>query len=143
MAKVTLKMRKESLAELLKENEGAELSAELIGKITGIFGGGQTSNKVNEAGEVHCNYFDAYLPASEFAVSSKGKIDSMSKEGKRLYRTQKSMVNKATTEVLKQFRAKEITAAEMEELLSTIDENAAYRYPQGTEAVNTDYPFEV
>jgi len=143
MAKVTLKMRKETLAELLAENVGAELTAELTAKITGIFGGGHTSNKINEDGEIHCTYFDVYMPAEEFAVSAKGKIDSMSKEGKKLHRTQKSMTNKATTEVLKQFRAKEIDAAEMEELLSTIDANAGHRYPQGTASINTDFPFAV
>jgi tryptophanyl-tRNA synthetase len=143
MAKVTMKQRKEKLAEVLEANAGAELTDELMAEIKGIFGGSGTSNKVNGKGEVHCNYFDVYLPAEEFAVSNKGKIDSMSKEGKRLYRTQKSMVNKATAEVLKQFRSKDITAAEMEELLSTIDANAGHRYPQGTEAIPTEYPFSV
>ena len=143
MAKVTLKMRKESLAALLAENTGAELNDELIAKITGIFGTGNASTKVNEDGEVHCNYFNVYMPAEEFAVSGKGKIDSMSKEGKKLHRTQKSMVNKATNEVLKNFRSKDISAAEMEELLNTIDTNAGHRYPQGTESVTTDYPFSV
>ncbi len=143
MAKVTMKERKEKLAALLAENEGAELTAELATSIKGIFGSTATSNKVNENGEVHCTYFDTYLPAEEFGTSKSGKIDSMSKEGKRLYRTQKSMVNKATAEVLKQFRAKDISAAEMEELLSTIDENAGHRYLPGTDTIPEDYPFSV
>jgi tryptophanyl-tRNA synthetase len=143
MAKVTMKERKEKLAELLEANLGAELTEELATEIKGVFGSQHQSTKTNENGEVFCNYFQTYLPAEEFAVSKKGKLDSMSKEGKRLFRTQKSMVSKATAEVLKQFRAKEISAAEMEELLATIDENAKYRYPQGTESVPANYPFEV
>lgn len=144
MAKVTMKERKGKLAEVLAGLvEAGTITEEISANISGIFGGQGTSTKTNEAGEVFCTYFQAYLPAEEFAVSAKGKIDSMSKEGKKLHRTQKSMVNRATSEVLKQFRSKDISAVEMEELLSTIDTNAAHRYPQGTEAVTTDYPFSV
>ena len=143
MAKVTMKERKENLAALLAENEGNELDSNLIGKITGVFGSQSVSNKINEAGEVFCTYFGEYLPADDFHTSAKGKIDSMSLAGKKLHRTQKSMVNKATSEVLKQFRAKEISSTEMEELLSTIDENAAHKFPLGTETISTDYPFSV
>jgi len=144
MAKVTLKERKENLAKVL---EGAvkagEISKELSQEITDIFGSSAVSTKINAEGEVYCNYFKEYLPKEDFHVSEKGKIDSMSLEGKRLNRTQKSMINKATNEVLKQFRAKDITAEEMEELLATIDENAGHRFPIGTESVTTDYPFSV
>ena len=138
-----MKERKENLAALLAENEGNELDAALVAKITGIFGSQSVSQKTNEAGEVFCTYFGEYLPAEEFHTSAKGKIDSMSIAGKKLHRTQKSMVNKATSEVLKQFRAKEINSTEMEELLSTIDENAVHKFPMGTEAISTDYPFSV
>ena len=138
-----MKMRKDNLAALLEANQGAELTAELTAEITGIFGSQSTSTKTNEAGEVFCTYFNAYLPAEGFHTSAKGKIDSMSLEGKKLHRTQKSLVNKATNEVLKQFRAKDIDAAEMEELLSTIDANAAHKFAIGTESISTDYPFAV
>lgn len=143
MAKVTLKERKEKLASLLAENEGETLDAELTQKIQDIFGSGNTSAKTNEKGEVFCNYFQEYLPADDFAVSTKGKIDSMSKEGKRLHRTQKSLINKATSEIIKQFRAKEITADEMEKLLASVEKNSGHRYPAGTESIPADYPFTV
>jgi hypothetical protein len=142
MAKVTMKERKENLASLLAENEGNELTPELIESITGIFGSSKTSTKTDENGNVFCNYFQVYMPAEEFNVSKKGKIDSMSKEGKKLYRTQKSMVNKATSEILKQFRAKEITAGEMQKLLAIVDQNADHRFPVGTTSIPTEYPFE-
>ena len=139
-----MKQKKERLAEVLNDAlEAKTITAELADTITGIFGSKSNTNKVNENGEVFCNYFGKYLPAEDFHVSAKGKIDSMSIAGKRLYRTQKSMVNKATNEVLKQFRAKEINAAEMEELLAVIDANAGHKYPIGTKSIPTDYPFSV
>jgi len=144
MAKVTMKQRKENLAAILAEaTEAKEITAELAEKITGVFGSQSTSTKVNEDGLVYCTYFGEYLPAEDFHTSAKGKIDSMSVAGKKLHRTQKSMVNKATNEVLKQFRAKEVSASEMEELLAAIDANASHKFPLGTESISTDYPFSV
>jgi len=143
MAKVTLKERKDKLGAVLTANEGNVLDAALIATIQGVFVSAPTSNKTNESGEVHCTYFNAYLPADQFNVNTKGKTDSMSIEGKKLHRTQKSMVNRATSEVLKQFRSKDITSAEMEELLSSIEANAAHKFPMGTEAIPADYPFSL
>lgn len=138
-----MKERKENLSALLTENEGKELTVELIASINGVFGSQVVSNKVNEDGEVFCTYFQTYLPAEDFHTSAKGKVDSMSLAGKKLHRTQKSMVNKATSEVLKQFRAKEINAVEMEELLASIESNSGHKFPIGTDAISTDYPFSV
>jgi hypothetical protein len=144
MAKVTMKQKKERLAEVLNDAlEAKTITAELADTITGIFGSQSNTTKVNEDGQVFCTYFGEYLPAEDFHTSTKGKIDSMSLAGKRLHRTQKSMVNKATNEVLKQFRAKEINAAEMEELLAAIDANASHKFPIGTESISTDYPFSI
>lgn len=144
MAKVTMKMRKEKLAEVLKEAlENGEITEELSNKVTAIFGSVASSVKVNDNGEIFCNYFGMYLPADQFHVSAKGKIDSMSVEGKRLNRTQKSMVNKATSEVIKQFRDKEISSEEMENLLATIDENTGHKFPVGTATIPNNYPFSM
>lgn len=144
MAKITLKQRKEKLAGVLTENEGKVLDAKLIADIKATLGGaGVVSTKTNENGEVFCNYFGAFLPAEAFTAKEGGKFESMSTEGKKLFRTQKSMVNKASSEVLKQFRAKEISADEMEKLLATIEANSAHRFPAGTEAIPADYPFAV
>lgn len=143
MAKVSLKERKTELGALLDASIGSTLTAELAAKINGVFGSQPTSNKIDADGNVFCNYFKVYLPEEEFATSKSGKLDSMSKEGKRLHRTQKSMVNKATSEVLKSFKNKEVDSAEMAEILSSIDENSAYRFPQGTDSLPVDYPFSV
>lgn len=144
MAKVTMKERKENLAAVLTENEGQVLDAGLIEKIKGVFGSAAAvSKKVDENGNVYCTYFGEYLPADEFATNNKGKLDSMCGEGKKLHRTQKSMVNKASTEVLKQYRAGDIEASEMDSLLSTIEANASHKFPRGTETIPADYPFSV
>jgi len=144
MAKVTMKERKENLAKILNGAiEAGNISADLANEITGVFGSQSVSTKVNEDGEVYCTYFGEYLPAEDFHTSAKGKIDSMSLAGKKLHRTQKSMVNKATNEVLKQFRAKDINATEMEQLLASIDANAGHKFSMGTESISTDYPFSV
>ena len=144
MAKVTMKERKENLAKVLNGAiEAGTITAEFANEITAVFGTQSVSTKVNDEGQVFCTYFGIYLPAEDFHTSAKGKIDSMSLAGKKLHRTQKSMVNKATNEVLKQFRAKEISAEEMEELLSTIDANAAHKFDIGTESISTDYPFSI
>lgn len=143
MAKVTMKEKKERLAKILDGAvEEGKIERELANEIMGVFGS-TSSTKINEEGLVYCTYFGEYLPKEEFHVSAKGKIDSMSIAGKRLHRVQKSMVNKATSEVLKQFRAKEISSDEMEELLNTIDANANHKFPIGTESIPTDYPFSL
>ena len=144
MAKVTMKERKEKLAALLVALVASEaVTQDAADSINGLFGSQVVSTKINDKGEVFCTYFQTYLPADQFHTSGKGKIDSMSIEGKKLYRTQKSMVNKANSEVLKGFRSKDISAEEMEKLLADIEANAGHRYPQGTESINPDYPFTV
>lgn len=144
MAKITLKQRKEKLAGVLAENEGKVLDAATIEAIKATLGGtGAVSHKTNENGEVFCNYFGQFLPAEKFAVKEGGKFESMSIEGKKLFRTQKSMINRASSEVLKQFRAKEISAEDMEKLLAAIETNSSHRFPMGTESIPTDYPFSV
>lgn len=45
---------------------------------------GGTSTKVNAEGDVYCNYFERYLPESEFKVSPKGKYPPMSVNGTKL-----------------------------------------------------------
>lgn len=144
MAKISLKERKEKLAGVLAENTGKVLDEALIATIKATMGGnGVTSTKTNEAGEVFCNYFQEFMPADSFNTKAEGKFESMSIEGKKLYRTQKSMVNKASSEVLKQFRAKEISATEMEKLLADIEANSNHRFPKGTDSIPVDYPFSV
>ena len=145
MAKTTLKMRKDNLAVLLTSLVAAEeLSEANAAKITEVLGSSASSQpKRDEDGNVWCSYFSVYLPEDEFNINSKGKIDSMSKAGKTLHRAQRSAVNKANNEVIAQFRAEEISAAEMSDLLNTIEENATHKYPQGTDGIPEDYPFEV
>ena len=145
MAKVTMKEKKEKLAEVLETNLGAELTEELANEIKGIFTASRAtaSNKVDENGNIFCTYFGKYLPADEFTIGVNGKISSMSDEGKKLFRKQKSHVNKATSEVMNSFRAGEIASDEMIQLLDKIDANANHRFPKGTEELPENYPYEV
>jgi hypothetical protein len=145
MSKVTMKEKKERLAEILEANVGNELTAELAEEIKGIFTAQRqaASNKVDENGNIFCTYFQEYLPADEFTVGKNGKIPSMSDAGKALHRKQKSAVNKAINEVMTQFRAGEITAEDMVKLLDDIDANAKFKFPRGTEELPENYPYEV
>lgn len=152
MAKVSMKEKKgllgESLAEIITILKAAKVDKEVIQNVKSkvdeaeaIFTAAPTSVKVNENGEVFCSYFGVYMAEDQFHKSGKGKLDSMCIEGKKLARAQKSLVNKATNEVLRQFRSKEITAEEMDELLSVIETNAKHKFAQGTVVVPSGYPF--
>lgn len=141
--KKTLSTRKTAVQEILTANTGKPLTKELSDKIMAELGSSKAVVKENAKGEVFCNYFGTYLPKDQFNISEKGKIPSMSTEGQKLARSQKSAVNKATSEVLAQFKAKEISADEMAKLLATIDKNAGHRYPKGTKDIAKDYPFKV
>ncbi len=145
MAKTTLKMRKEAMATLLATMLNAEeITPANAEKITGVLGASVSAQpKRDEEGNVWCSYFGVYLPETEFNVNSKGKIDSMSKAGKQLHRAQRSAVNKANNGIISQFRSEEISASEMSELLNDVEKNASYKYPQGTDDIPEDYPFEV
>jgi len=144
MAKVTNKMRKDALATmiaaLLAANEISEAAAEQLGT---IFASPNAQPKTDADGNVWCNYFGVYLPAEEFNTNSKGKVDSMSKAGKKLHRAQRSAVNRANNDVISQFRAGEVSAEEMADLLNVIEKNAEHKYPQGTDDIPEDYPLEV
>ncbi len=143
MAKVSMKERKEQLFSILEENVGNELTPELAQEIRGIFETHRESKKVDENGNVWCSYFEEYLPAEEFKVGKNDKYPSMSEEGKRLHRTQKSMVNRAINEVIKQHREGSIDAQEMADLLKTIDENAKIKFARGTTSIPVNYPYSL
>jgi len=145
MAKTTMKVRKEALAAVLAGLVTAdELTETNAQKIKDVFGATTSAQpKKDEDGNVWCSYFGVYMPEDEFNVNSKGKIDSMSKSGKKLHRSQRSAVNKANNAIIAQFRAEEIDATEMADLLNDVEKNASYKYPAGTDDIPEDYPFEV
>ena len=139
-----MKEKKAALEALVTANIGKKLTEELAQEIVGIFKAQpHVSNKVDENGNVYCTYFEEYLPAEEFKQTKNGKYPSMSIEGKKLATKQKNAVNKAINETMKAFRAKEISADELDNILATIEANAKVKFPKGTEELPKSYPYSL
>ena len=64
----------------------------------------------------------------------------MSKEGQRLARTQKSLINKAITSLTAKLRNKEITLDEFNKLMDKVEDARGIKFKAG-EAVPEAYPF--
>jgi len=100
--------------------------------------GGNNSTKINENGEVYCNYFGKYLPATEFATKL-GKPNKITgkrnevykancKAAEQIIRKVKALKNNCTKQVLTAFSSKLIDADEMQEHLANIDEACDSKY---------------
>ena len=55
--------------------------------------------KINDAGDVWCNYFKKYLPASEFRLTKTGKYPPFSIEGEKLKRKEALLERKLKEEL--------------------------------------------
>lgn len=78
----------EAHSDLLKKDKAGDLIAILTGALSAHFApkvGGGTSTKVNEAGEVYCNYFADYFPADSFATKM-SKADKETGERHEVYK---------------------------------------------------------
>jgi len=139
------KVKLETVKEVLVGNKGKKLDDSVIENIIKEV---ENSSKINakvieKDGKklAFCNYFGEYLPLEEFAVKENGKIPSMSKEGQRLARTQKSLVNKAITSLTAKLRAKEITLDEFNKLMDQVEAARAHKFEKGAVVPET-YPFK-
>ena len=129
-------------AEALFKKDKSSLYNEMLlnelAKIMAPKQGGGTSTKLNDRGEVYCNYFEAYFPASEFntKLSKPNKTTGERTEGYkancktaetilRKIKALKANVTKQTTEA---FRAKHLTEEEFDAILNKLDEVAATKY---------------
>lgn len=99
--------------------------------------GGGTSNKVNEAGNVYCNYFEAYLPANEFhkklkKADEKGHREQVFKansiKAENIIRRVKTLNNSVTAMATDAFHKKLIKANELEVILDRLEEACDVKY---------------
>lgn len=100
--------------------------------------GGGSSTKINEAGEVWCNYFEKYLPSTEFNIKlSKPNKETgerhdvykaNSKDAEIIIRKVKTLVTAATNQVLANFKDGTIGATEMAEILERVDDVKKSKY---------------
>jgi hypothetical protein len=139
------KVSVERVQETLVEFKGKALNPEVIKIIVEKLNEvNRASNKVIEKDGkklAFCNYFGEYLPIEEFAVRSNGKVPSMSKEGQRLARTQKSLINKAINSLVEKLRKGEIKQDEFQKLMDKIDAAKAVKFKKG-QAIPETYPFK-
>ena len=139
------KVKLELVKEVLNTVRGQKVTDELIAQVAEELNNrsGKVSTKVIEKDGkrlVFCNYFGEYLPEEEFAIKENGKIPSMSKDGQRLARTQKSLINKAITNLTSQLRTKKITLDEFNKLMDKVEAARQMKFKKG-EAIPENYPF--
>jgi len=131
----------DSNTNLIKANKSVDLMSIVTTALTNEFApklGGGTSTKINENGEVYCNYFGCYFPAEDFAtkLSKPHKTTGERTEGykancknaEQILRKIKALKTNCTNQVISAFSAKTITADEMSEHLENIDEACEPKY---------------
>ena len=121
-------------SDLLKKDKADTLVELLQAELTHHFSpkhGGGTSTKINDDGEVYCNYFETYFPANEFntklgkadkdtGVRTKGyKANSIVAE--QILRKVKTLRLIVERQVLINLKDKTIDAVEMETMLTNLD----------------------
>ena len=140
----TKKVSLEKVKEVLLEFKNKQVKPEVIKAIVEKLSESKVNNKVIEKDGkklAFCNYFGEYLPIEEFAEKANGKIPSMSKEGQRLYRTQKNLINKAINQLVEKLRKGEIKQDEFQKLMDKIDAARSVRFKKG-QAIPETYPFK-
>jgi len=119
----------------LKKNQEDVLESELINALSPLLSpkqGGGSSTKINEAGEVYCNYFQMYLSATEFntKLSKPNKDTGARTEGYKanckdaeiILRKVKTLKANYNKQVMANFMDKTITADEMELFLNNLED---------------------
>lgn len=89
----TVKQIIEENIELFKKDKAPILEEELTKALHVVVGpktGGGVTDKVNENGDVYCNYFDKYLDPSEFNTKKDGKYKANCKEAEKILRKLKT-----------------------------------------------------
>jgi len=133
--------------ELFKKDKQDIYTNKLINELSTILAakqGGGASTKVNEDGEVYCNYFKQYFEPSEFAtkMSKPNKETGERTEGYKancrnaetILRKIKALKTNCTNQVINAFSAKTINADEMQKHLTNID-NACAEHYENIEAI--------
>ena len=121
--------------DLFKKDKAPGFEEVLQHRIAAILApksGGGTSTKVNDDGEVYCNYFETYMPADEFNTKL-GKANKDTgvrvegykancKDAEAILRKIKSLRAMVSRQVTINFMDKTITADEMEAILARMDD---------------------
>lgn len=131
----------EANASMLKKDQApvlAELLTTALAAVIGPKTGGGVSDKVNENGEVYCNYFDTYLPADAFNTKTNGKYKANSVEAEKIIRKIKTLKAAAVRGLTAALRAGTMDETAYFEAMDAIDLKAAKQYTDVNE-VNTDW----
>ena len=131
----------EANTDLIKKNKGTDLTNILTAALSVHFApkkGGSTAVKVNEAGEVYCNYFEDYFDESNFAkkMSKPDKetgerhevFKANSKDAEKLIRAIKAMKVRIDRLVTIGIREHTITATQVQAILDVADVELAIKY---------------
>ena len=127
--------------ELIKKDKVDEMLTEMIASLTLEFApkkGGGASTKVNENGEVFCNYFEEYLPAEEFntKLSKPNKTTGQRtevykancKEAEAILRRIKTLKLNVIKQATEEFRAKRMGEEKYHRILDNLDKAAEAKY---------------
>ncbi len=135
--------------DLFKKGKADNYTEVLMARLALILApksGGGTSTKVNDLGEVYCNYFKNYYDAAHFntKLSKPNKVTGERHEmykansilAEQILRKIKSLKAMVTRQVTINFMDKTINADEMQGILAKLDRDTALEYPT-PEAVPT------
>ncbi len=120
--------------DLFKKNQADKYSEVLMARLALILApksGGGTSTKVNDLGEVYCNYFQTYYSANQFNTKlskpnkETGERHEMYKanciDAEQILRKIKSLKAMVTRQVTLNFMDKTINAEEMQVILTSLE----------------------
>ena len=120
---------------LFKKDKASELNEIIQAKLVELLApkqGGGSSTKINEAGEVYCNYFKTYFPADEFntKMSKPNKVTGERTEGYKansktaevILRKIKVLKYNVEKQLMTNFMDKTITADEMSVIMDRLEE---------------------
>lgn len=120
--------------DTLKKGTEAEFTNELLAQLDFLKPkqGGGSSTKIDADGNVYCNYFEQYIPASEFNIklSKPNKVTgerhdtykANCKDAEIILRKIKTLKAKYNKQVMDNFMSKTITADNMELYLNNLEE---------------------
>lgn len=123
----------EANTELFKKGKEVEFTESLLAALADIFkpkAGGGTSTKVNAEGEVYCNYFEKYLPSTDFKTKlSKPDADGERREvykansiqAEKILRKLKTVRGTTESMAMEYFRANKINEEQFNKLLDTME----------------------
>jgi len=120
--------------DTLKKGKEELIESELVNALSFLKPkqGGGTSSKINENGEVYCNYFKRYLPAEEINTKL-SKADKTTgerhtvykancKEAETILRKIKVLRYNVEKQAIENFKDKTINSEQMEEILNTLED---------------------